>query len=117
MPKVTFIDRDGNRIKVDAPVGLSLLEIARKHDIDVEGACEGSLACSTGHVIVDPEDFERLEEPTEDEEDMLDLATCLTSTSRLGCQIILSKELEGMEVTLPAYSRNYYVDGHVPEPH
>jgi ferredoxin len=66
---------------------------------------------------VSDEHFDLLDEPCEEEEDMLDLATCLTSTSRLGCQIILSKELEGMEVTLPAYSRNYYVDGHVPEPH
>ena len=110
MPKVTFIDRDGNRIKVDAPVGLSLLEIARKHDIDVEGACEGSLACSTCHVIVDPEDFERLEEPTEDEEDMLDLAFGLTRTSRLGCQIIVTEELDGLTVSLPQETRNQMMD-------
>jgi ferredoxin len=58
-----------------------------------------------------------LEEPSEEEEDMLDLATGLTTSSRLGCQIILSKELDGMEVTLPSHSRNFYVDGHVPEPH
>ena len=106
MPKVTFIDRDGNRIELDAPVGLSLLEIARRNDIDVEGACEGSLACSTCHVIVDPEDFERLEEPTEDEEDMLDLAFGLTRTSRLGCQIIVTEELDGLTVTLPQETRN-----------
>ncbi len=110
MPKVTFIDRDGNRIEVDAPVGLSLLEIARKHDIDVEGACEGSLACSTCHVIVDAEDFERLEEPTEDEEDMLDLAFGLTRTSRLGCQIIVTEELDGLTVTLPQETRNQLMD-------
>ena len=61
--------------------------------------------------------YDDLEEPSEEEEDMLDLATCLSSTSRLGCQIILSKRHEGMEVTLPAYSKNFYVDGHVPEPH
>lgn len=110
MPKVTFIDRDGNRIEVDAPVGLSLLEIARKHDIDVEGACEGSLACSTCHVIVDAEDFERLEEPTEDEEDMLDLAFGLTRTSRLGCQIIVTEELDGLTVSLPQETRNQMMD-------
>jgi ferredoxin, 2Fe-2S len=110
MPKVTFIDRDGNRIEVDAPVGLSLLEIARKHDIDVEGACEGSLACSTCHVIVDAEDFERLEEPTEDEEDMLDLAFGLTRTSRLGCQIIVTEELDGLTVTLPQETRSQLAD-------
>lgn len=61
--------------------------------------------------------LEDLHPPSEEEEDMLDEAALLTPTSRLGCQIILSKELEGMVVTLPAYSRNYYVDGHVPEPH
>jgi len=59
----------------------------------------------------------RLPEPSEDEEDMLDEAVCLTASSRLGCQIVLSKDLEGMEITLPAYSKNFYVDGHVPEPH
>ena len=110
MPKVTFIDRDGTRIEVDAPVGLSLLEIARKYDIDIEGACEGSLACSTCHVIVDSEDFERLEEPTEDEEDMLDLAFGLTKTSRLGCQIIVTEELDGLTVTLPQETRNMMLD-------
>ena len=52
-----------------------------------------------------------------DEEDMLDMATCLTANSRLGCQITLTRELDCMEVTLPAYSKNFYVDGHVPEPH
>jgi len=109
MPKVTFIDRDGNRIEVDAPVGLSLLEIARKNDIDVEGACEGSLACSTCHFIVDVEDFERLEEPTEDEEDMLDLAFGLTRTSRLGCQIIVTEELDGLTVSLPQETRNQQI--------
>ena len=66
---------------------------------------------------VDDEHFDVLDEPTEDEEDMLDMAVGLTPSSRLGCQIILSKELEGMVVTLPMHSKNFYVDGHVPEPH
>ncbi|KAL3926988.1 MAG: hypothetical protein SGPRY_003035 [Prymnesium sp.] len=82
-----------------------------------KGACEASLACSTCHVIVGSETYDKLPVATEEEEDMLDEATCLTSTSRLGCQIILTKEMEEMKITLPAYSRNYYVDGHVPEPH
>lgn len=110
MPKVTFVNRDGSRSTVDAPVGLSVLEIAHRNNIDIEGACEGSLACSTCHVIVDPEDFERLAEPTEDEEDMLDLAFGLTHTSRLGCQIIITEELDGLTVTLPAATRNMMVD-------
>lgn len=110
MPKMTFILPDGTRKEVDAPVGLSVLELAHRNNIDLEGACEGSLACSTCHVIVDPEDFERLKEPTEDEEDMLDLAWGLTETSRLGCQIIITNELDGLTVRLPAATRNMMVD-------
>jgi len=106
MPKLTFIDKHGTRKDVDAPVGLSVLEIAHANGIDIEGACEGSLACSTCHVVVAPEDYERLPEATEDEEDMLDLAFGLTATSRLGCQIIMSPELDGLTVTLPQETRN-----------
>ena len=106
MPKMTFIERDGTRREVDAPLGMSVLEIARRHDIDIEGACEGSLACSTCHVIVDPEWFDQLKDATEDEEDMLDLAFGLTPTSRLGCQIIMTDELDGLPVKLPQATRN-----------
>ncbi len=106
MPKIIFIDQSGNRKEVDAPVGLSVLEIAHRNDIDLEGACEGSLACSTCHVIVDPEWYDVLQEASEDEEDMLDLAFGLTHTSRLGCQIIMSEELDGLTVRLPAGTRN-----------
>jgi ferredoxin, 2Fe-2S len=106
MPRMIFIDRDGTRREVDAPVGLSLLEIARRNDIDIEGACEGSLACSTCHVIVDPSWFAKLSTPTEDEEDMLDLAFGLEQTSRLGCQIVMTQALDGLVVRLPAGSRN-----------
>jgi 2Fe-2S ferredoxin len=110
MPKMTFIEPNGARREVDAPIGLSVLEIAHRNNIDLEGACEGSLACSTCHVIVHQEDFERLKEPTEDEEDMLDLAFGLTHTSRLGCQIIMTEELDGLTVSLPAATRNMMVD-------
>ena len=106
MPSMTFIERDGNRKTVDAPLGLSVLEIAHKHGVDIEGACEGSLACSTCHVIVDGSWFERLAAPTEDEEDMLDLAFDLQETSRLGCQLIMTAELDGLVVKLPSGSRN-----------
>ncbi len=103
MPKMVFISADGNeRMEVEASVGLSVMEIAHVHGIDIEGACEGSLACSTCHVIVDANWFGRLEEPSEDDEDMLDLAFGLTPTSRLGCQIIITEELDGLTVTLPA---------------
>jgi len=111
MPKIIFMSADSKeRKEIDAPVGLSVLEIAHKHDIDLEGACEGSLACSTCHVMVDPEFFDMLPEPKEEEEDMLDLAWGLTHTSRLGCQIIMTEELDGLIVRLPAATRNMMVD-------
>jgi len=106
MPKMVFIERDGTRREVDAPMGLSVLEIAHKHGIDIEGACEGSLACSTCHVIVESDWYELLKEASEDEEDMLDLAFGLTQTSRLGCQIIMTEELDGLTVKLPQATRN-----------
>ena len=106
MPKMTFIQTDGKRVEVDAPVGLSVLEIAHKNKIDLEGACEGSLACSTCHVVVAPEWFDKLKTAEEAEEDMLDLAFGLTHTSRLGCQIIITPELDGLTVSLPAATRN-----------
>jgi 2Fe-2S ferredoxin len=106
MPKMIFIERDGTRREVEAPLGLSVLEIAHKHGIDIEGACEGSLACSTCHVIVEPEWYELLKDATEDEEDMLDLAFGLTKTSRLGCQIVMTEKLDGLTVKLPAATRN-----------
>jgi len=106
MPKMTFIVRDGTKLEVDAPLGLSVLEIAHKHGVDIEGACEGSLACSTCHVIVDATWFAKLGSPSEDEEDMLDLAFGLEKTSRLGCQIVMSDGLDGLVVKLPAGTRN-----------
>ena len=110
MPKMTFILKDGSRKEVDAPLGLSVLEIAHRNHIGIEGACEGSLACSTCHVIVEKEWFDKLGEASEDEEDMLDLAFGLTRTSRLGCQIIITEELDGLTVSLPAGTRNMMVD-------
>jgi 2Fe-2S ferredoxin len=106
MPKMIFVERDGTRREVDAPLGLSVLEVAHKHGLDIEGACEGSLACSTCHVIVDPSWYARLSKATEDEEDMLDLAFGLQATSRLGCQIVMTPELDGLVVKLPAATRN-----------
>jgi 2Fe-2S ferredoxin len=106
MPKMIFIERDGARREVEAPLGLSVLEIAHRNDIDIEGACEGSLSCSTCHVIVDPEWYDLLKEASEDEEDMLDLAFGLTQTSRLGCQIVITEELDGLTVQLPKATRN-----------
>lgn len=101
MPKLTFIEKDGKRKEVEAPVGLSVMEIAHRFDVDIEGACEGSLACATCHVIVDETWYGKLGEPSEDEEDMLDLAFGLKPTSRLGCQIVMTEELDGLVVALP----------------
>jgi len=110
MPKMVFIERDGKRKEVDAPVGMTILDIAHCNDIDIEGACEGSLACSTCHVIVDKDWYGRLEDPSDDEEDMLDLAFGLTPTSRLGCQIVITEDLDGLTVALPAETRNMLLD-------
>lgn len=116
---VTYTDeKDGTTKTVQAPIGESLLEVAHQNDIDLEGACEGSLACSTCHVIVEDQAFyDRLPEPDDDENDMLDLAYGLCDTSRLGCQIICSKELDGLKVKIPGATRNFAVDGYRPKPH
>ena len=113
MTKIIFKNPDGTAKEIDAPNGISLLEVAHKNNIDLEGACEGSLACSTCHVIIeDKEVFDNLPEPTEDEEDMLDLAFGLTQTSRLGCQIMINDDLEGLTVLLPDGTRNMVSGGH-----
>nr|WP_321986302.1 ferredoxin family 2Fe-2S iron-sulfur cluster binding protein [uncultured Lichenicoccus sp.] len=101
MPRMTFIERDGSAREVEAPLGLSVLEIAHRHGVDLEGACEGSLACATCHVVVDPAWTPKLADATEDEEDMLDLAFGLEKTSRLGCQIVMTEALDGLVVRLP----------------
>ena len=103
---MVFIERDGTQKEVEAPLGLSVLEIAHRNSVDIEGACEGSLACSTCHVVVDGAWFSKLAKPTEDEEDMLDLAFDLQETSRLGCQLIMTDALDGLVVKLPSGSRN-----------
>ena len=93
----------------------TLLQLAHRKDIELEGACEGSLACSTCHVIVDPTFYDkltRINEATEEEDDLLDLAFGLTDTSRLGCQIKMCTELDGLIVTIPSATRNMAVDGY-----
>jgi ferredoxin, 2Fe-2S len=110
MPKMTFVETGGKRCDVDAPLGRSILEIAHENNIDIEGACEGAMACSTCHVIVDAEWIAKLPEPSEDEEDMLDLAFGLTRTSRLGCQLEMTAELDGLVVHLPPETRNFLLE-------
>jgi 2Fe-2S ferredoxin len=101
MPRITFITAAGERRQIEAASGLSVMEIARMHDLGIEGACEGSIACATCHVIVDAAYATRLDDPTAEEEDMLDLAPGVQPTSRLGCQIVLTDELDGLTVRLP----------------
>lgn len=103
---VTFITKEGEQIHVEVAEGDNLLDIAQANNLDMEGACGGSCACSTCHVIVDPEFYDKMEEPDDDENDMLDLAFGLTETSRLGCQIHMTKELDGIRIALPAMTRN-----------
>lgn len=110
MAKIVFINIDGTKKEIEAPLGLSVLEIAHRNMVDIEGACDGSLACSTCHVIVEGDYFKKLEPASEDEEDMLDLAFGLTHTSRLGCQIIMTEELDGLTIRLPNATRNMMVD-------
>ena len=101
MPRITFITAAGERQEIEAPSGLSVMEIARRHALGIEGECDGSIACATCHVIVAAEYADQLEEASAEEEDMLDLAPGVQPTSRLGCQIVLTEELDGLTVRLP----------------
>lgn len=108
MPRMTFIERGGHRREVEAEAGMTLLEIAHANDIDIEGACEGCMACSTCHVIVDAGWYDRLPPASAEEDDLLDLAWGLARTSRLGCQIALTPDLDGLVVSLPDGVRNLF---------
>ncbi|XP_067675232.1 adrenodoxin-like [Haliotis asinina] len=102
---INFIGREGNRIQTKAKVGDNLLDVIIENDIDIDGfgACEGTLACSTCHLIFKKADYDKLpEKPTDEELDMLDLAYGLSDTSRLGCQILVSKDMDGLEVEVPS---------------
>ncbi|XP_070160424.1 adrenodoxin-like protein 1, mitochondrial [Polyergus mexicanus] len=114
---VTFIDKKGKRFIIKGKVGDNVLYLAHRYGIEMEGACEASLACTTCHVYVHHDYMDKLPIPEEKEEDLLDLAPFLKENSRLGCQIILTKELDGIELKLPKATRNFYVDGHTPTSH
>lgn len=103
---ITFIDRHGDSHTFQVADGDNLLDIALENDIEMEGACGGSCACSTCHVIVESDHYDAMKEPDDEENDMLDLAFGLTETSRLGCQVEMSKELDGLVVKLPTMTRN-----------
>lgn len=114
---ITYITKEGTRIPIKGKIGDNVLYLAHRHSIDMEGACEASLACTTCHVYVHDDYLSKLPEATEKEDDLLDMAPFLKENSRLGCQITLTKDLDGVEFTLPAATRNFYVDGHKPKPH
>ncbi|XP_033363118.1 adrenodoxin-like protein 2, mitochondrial [Bombus vosnesenskii] len=102
---ITFVKASGERIKAKGKVGDTILDIVVNNEIDLDGygACEGTLTCSTCHLIFPKEVYDALpDKPTDEELDMLDLAYELTDTSRLGCQIVMSKELDGIEVRVPS---------------
>ncbi|MEJ6595938.1 2Fe-2S iron-sulfur cluster-binding protein [Parasphingorhabdus sp.] len=112
MKKITvhFVSSDDeNTLSVQASEGDNLLTVAQIHDQPLEGTCEGQMACSTCHVIVEAADFDKLPAATEMEEDMLDLAAGARRTSRLACQITLTREFDGLTVHLPSESHNMQI--------
>lgn len=106
MIHIRFVSPDGSVREVAAPDGARLLEVAQNDGQPLEGTCEGQMACSTCHVIVDEADFDRLPPAVEEEEDMLDLAIGATRTSRLACQILLTPDLDGLTVRVPLQHRD-----------
>lgn len=106
MVKVTFITADGAKVETKAAVGDVLLGVGQAAGMPLEGTCEGQMACSTCHVIVARDWFDRLTPASEDEEDMLDLAADVTRTSRLSCQIELTADLDGLTVHIPGQSHD-----------
>ena len=107
MTKVRFISADGRTVReVDAAPGQRLLDVAQENGQPLEGTCEGQMACSTCHVIVDAADFEKLPPASEEEDDILDLASHVTRTSRLACQIWLNETLEFLTVRIPGGAHN-----------
>ena len=106
MPNIVFVAPDGAQTVLEVAEGTSVLQAAWDNKIDIEGACEGCMACSTCHVIIDPPHFADLPDPSDEEEDLLDLAWGVRPTSRLGCQVTVTAETDGMVITLPATTNN-----------
>lgn len=107
MGRLTFESFEGGeRLVVDFLDGETVLEVAQENNIDMEGTCGGSMACSTCHVILKPEDMQRFPSPSEEEAEMLELALGVSATSRLGCQLVLGDNAEGLVLRLPAETRS-----------
>ena len=106
MIRVNFVTTDEQKIVAEGQPGQRLLELGQAAGMPLEGTCEGQMACSTCHVVIGADWFDRLPAAVEDEEDMLDLAAGVTRTSRLSCQIVLSEALDGLEVRVPEEARD-----------
>nr|WP_120718023.1 2Fe-2S iron-sulfur cluster-binding protein [Tsuneonella amylolytica] len=104
--RVVFTTPQGGTVQAEAAPGDNLLRVGQAKGLPLEGTCEGQMACSTCHVIVDPDWFHRLQPASEEEEDMLDFAAGACRTSRLSCQIDLAAELDGLAVRVPAESHD-----------
>jgi ferredoxin len=114
---LTFVHADGKKQPGTAYVGQTLMEAALENGLVIEAACGGSCACSTCHMYLDEPTYEAIPEPTDRELDMLDLAFYPEPTSRLSCQVKMTKSMAGMEAKLPKATRNMAVDGYVAKPH
>ena len=101
MPNVFYRTLDGTDHEIDIEEGTTLMEAGRDNNLGIEGTCGGSLSCATCHIIIDNEWYDKVGKPSEDEEDMLDLAFGLEPTSRLGCQIRMNNDLDGLKVRIP----------------
>lgn len=106
MPNITFILKDGTRVEAEAPIGLSVMEIANRAGVAaIEGACGGSLSCATCHGYVEPDRYNDClpseGKRSDEEEDMLDLAFDVRPYSRLTCQILMREDLDGLEIAVP----------------
>lgn len=115
--KVVYLTPEGSEVVCYGRHGQDLMRLAHENDVELEGACDGACACSTCHLIFEKSYYDLMPEPSEEENDMLDLAFGLTETSRLGCQVKLSHKLDGLRAQLPKATRNMAVDGFKPKPH
>lgn len=100
MPKIRFIERNGLEKVVDVQVGTSILEAARQNGIKLSGPCGGVMACGMCCISIDEESFKKLAPASESEEDLLDAVPNCDKTSRLGCQVHMTDELDGITVTI-----------------
>ena len=105
-----FVIEKGITKKVSGNIGENLLSIAKKNNIDLLGACEGNCACSTCHIVLEQKLFHKIKPPKEEEEDMLELAFGLTSTSRLACQVKIDKNFEKTKIIIPSEERNVEIN-------